>query len=217
MLLFDYLFTFDLKSGYHHVEEHCKYLGFPWHGHFYMFTVLPFGLSSACNMFTKLLRPLVRYWRARGRRILVYLDDDLYATAGRQRELEASHLVQATLNRAGFVVHPTKSVWEPIQRLTWLGVVIDLALGQIEVPREKVVALQRKLAQAQACQYSPIPARQLASIVGRIIFMGLEIGSVSRFMTQSCMQPSSPGWHGVRDVRSPRMLRQSSASGQPVD
>ena len=191
MLLFekgDYLFTFDLKSGYHHVdiaEEHCKYLGFAWHGRFYMFTVLPFGLSSACYMFTKLLRPLVRYWRARGLRILVYLDDGLCATAGRQRALEESHLVQATLNRAGFVVHPTKSVWEPIQRLTWLGFVIDLALGQIEVPREKVVALQRKLAQAQACQYSPIPARQLASIVGRIISMGLAIGPVSRFMTRS--------------------------------
>ena len=150
-----------------------------------MFTVLPFGLSSACYMFTKLLRPLVRYWRARGLRILVYLDDGLCATAGRQRALEASHLVQATLNRAGFAVYPTKSVWEPIQRLTWLGFVIDLALGQIEVPREKVMALQHKLAQAQACQYSPIPARQLASIVGRIISMGLAIGPVSRFMTRS--------------------------------
>ena len=73
-------------------------------------------------MFTKLLRPLVRYWRARGRRILVYLDDDLCATAGRQRDLEARHLVQATLNRAGFVVHPTKSVWEPIQsRVSYRG------------------------------------------------------------------------------------------------
>ena len=29
----DYMFTFDLKSGYHHVdihEEHWKYLGFAW-------------------------------------------------------------------------------------------------------------------------------------------------------------------------------------------
>ena len=124
LLLFekvDYLFTFDLKSGYHHVdiaEEHYKYLGFVWHGRFNIFTVLPFGLSSACYMFTKLLRPIVRYRWARGLRILVYLDDGLCATAGRQRALEASHLVQATLNRAGFVVHPTKSVWEPIQRLT---------------------------------------------------------------------------------------------------
>ena len=135
MLLFergDYLFSFDLKLGYHHVDiapSHCKYLGFAWEGHFYVFTVLPFGLSSACYMFTKLLRPLVRYWRAKGLRILVYLDDGLCAVAGRQKALEASELVRTTLARAGFVVHLIKSLWEPIRRLPWLGFVVDLELG----------------------------------------------------------------------------------------
>ena len=79
MLLFekgDYMFSFDLKSGYHHVDiakEHWKYLGFSWESRFYVFTVLPFGLSSACYIFTKLVRPLVRYWRERGLRVIVYL------------------------------------------------------------------------------------------------------------------------------------------------
>ena len=189
MLLFekgDYLFSFDLKSGYHHVDialPHCKYLGFAWEGRFYVFTVLPFGLSSACYMFTKLLRPLVRYWRAKGLRILVYLDDGLCAVAGRHKALEASQLVRTTLAKAGFVVHPTKSVWEPSQRLPWLGFVIDLELGQIEVPREKLAALQHMLDQAR--RVAQIPARRLASIVGKIISMGLAIGPVSRFMTRS--------------------------------
>ena len=71
MLLFqkdDYLFSFDLKSGYHHVDihsQHQKYSGFAWdmgHGlQHYMFKVLPFGLATACYIFTKLLRPLVKY------------------------------------------------------------------------------------------------------------------------------------------------------------
>ena len=58
----DYFFTFDLKSGYHHVEIHedCwPYLGFSWgvgpQTKWYTFTVLPFGLASACYVFTKLL------------------------------------------------------------------------------------------------------------------------------------------------------------------
>ena len=77
MMLFkrgDYLFSFDLKSGYHHVDiakHHWKYLGFNWEGINYVFTILPFGLSTACYMLTKVIRPLVRYWRARGLRILV--------------------------------------------------------------------------------------------------------------------------------------------------
>ena len=189
MLLFeqgDYLFSFDLKSGYHHVDiadHHCKYLGFAWDGHFYVLTVLPFGLATACYMFTKLLRPLVRYWRAGGLRILVYLDDGLCAVAGKVEAIEASQFVCSTLAKAGFLDHPVKSIWDPVQRLPWLGFVIDLALGQVEVPQEKLVALQHRL--DQACQLALISAKQLASIVGKIISMGLAIGPVSRFMTRS--------------------------------
>ena len=42
---------------------------------FFMFTVLPFGLSSAPYIFTKLLRPLVKHWRSQGIHTVVYLDD----------------------------------------------------------------------------------------------------------------------------------------------
>ena len=63
----DYFFTLDLKSGYHHVPinlEHQKYLGFSWEiegkTKYFKFLVLPFGLSSACFLFTKLLRQLVK-------------------------------------------------------------------------------------------------------------------------------------------------------------
>ena len=103
MMLFkrgDYLFSFDLKSGYHHVDvanHHWKYLGFNWEGIDYVFTVLPFGLSTACYIFTKIVRPLVHYWRARGLCILVYLDDGLCAVSGEQSAKEASKLVQHTL------------------------------------------------------------------------------------------------------------------------
>ena len=72
MLLFqqgDSMFSFDLKSGCHHIDifgPNRRFLGFCWEKEgskqFYMFTVLPFGLATACYAFTKLLRPLVKYW-----------------------------------------------------------------------------------------------------------------------------------------------------------
>ena len=56
--------TFDLKSGYHHVDIHedsRPYLGFSWGNgparKWYMFRVLPVGLFTACYVFTKLLQP----------------------------------------------------------------------------------------------------------------------------------------------------------------
>ena len=67
----DFVFSFDLKSGYHHVDifpDHRKFLAFSWHFgtnrvRYFQFTVLPFGLSSAPFIFTKLIKPLEAFWR----------------------------------------------------------------------------------------------------------------------------------------------------------
>ena len=89
MLLFekgDYLFTFELKSEYHLVDIHKKhwtYLGLEWKMgtrlQYYEFKVLPFGLATACYMFPKLLRLLVRFWRQQGVRLILYIDDGIVA------------------------------------------------------------------------------------------------------------------------------------------
>ena len=78
-----------------------------------MFTVLPFGLCTVYYLFPKVVRPLVCYWRAQGIRIIMYLDDGLGAAAGNAAAMAKSHIVCATLERAGFIHHPSKSVWKP--------------------------------------------------------------------------------------------------------
>ena len=73
------LYKFDMRHGYHHIDifaEHQTYLGFSW---FYegelrfVFTLLPFGLSVAPYCFTKIVRPLVKFWRSNGIKIVVFL------------------------------------------------------------------------------------------------------------------------------------------------
>ena len=45
-------------------------MGFKWDDNdevcYFVFTVLLFGLSTACYCFTKLMKPLGRFWRGRG-------------------------------------------------------------------------------------------------------------------------------------------------------
>ena len=122
------------------------------------------------------------------------VDDGLCATKGQQAAEQASQLVQVTLERAGFVAHSTKSIWQPTQRLEWLGFVVDVALGQIEIPQEKIAALQTLL--RRAYQSRQVSAKRLASIVGRINSMGLAFGPVSRFMTRSLYAVLEPDMHG---------------------
>ena len=76
-----FMYKFDLKSGYHHIDicqSHQQFLGFKWHldgcvDRYFCFTVLPFGLSSAPYLFTKFFRPLVRHWRSLGIHLVLYL------------------------------------------------------------------------------------------------------------------------------------------------
>ena len=94
------MFSFDLKSGYHHIDVakcHRKYLGFEWGGSFYAFVVLPFGLSSAPYVFTKMMRPLVRLWRSKGLKAIVYLDDGIVAVPDETGAIAASGWVRDTL------------------------------------------------------------------------------------------------------------------------
>ena len=186
----DYVFTFDLKSGYHHVDihqEHWKYLGFAWgvgsELSYYVFGVLPFGLATACYLFTKLLRPLVKHWRQQGLRVVIYLDDGIVAVEGEQAALIACRAVQDDLVKAGLVVHVIKSRLEPTQQCTWLGLDIDLARGCISVPEAKLNNLLSQV--AQAVDSRSLQARVLASLIGKIISMSIAIGPVARLMTKN--------------------------------
>lgn len=53
------------------------YLGFKWKGEYYVYNVLPFGLDTSGYTFSKVVREIVKYWRAKGLKIIMYLDDGL--------------------------------------------------------------------------------------------------------------------------------------------
>ena len=67
-----HMFKFDLKSSYHHIGIYAPqtYLGFSWvingETKYFVFTVLPFGLSTSPYIFTKVVRPPIKYWRFKG-------------------------------------------------------------------------------------------------------------------------------------------------------
>ena len=63
-------------------REHRKFLAFSWVFdagivRYFQFAVLPFGLSSAPYLFTKLFRLLIKMWRCHRIPIVVFLDDGL--------------------------------------------------------------------------------------------------------------------------------------------
>ena len=186
----DFLFKFDLKSGYHHLdifEPHQKYLGFAWefdnNTSYFRFTVMPFGLSTACYAFTKFMRPLVKYWRSRGLRTVLYLDDGIVAVKGKENADRESSLVRQDLTKAGLIANDAKSQWTPVKKLTWLGFEIEIERGILSVPEQKLSNLTSQLRKANEVQV--VPATVLASIIGKVLSMALALGPVMRLMTRN--------------------------------
>ena len=129
------------------------------------------------------MRTLVRYWRGRGLKAIVYLDDGIIAVKGESEAQNESSRVQNDLQCAGFVINREKSVWDPRRDIEWLGFKIDLAKGEFSVPDHKLVKLKSQLQEALGLQL--MPARKLASLIGKIMSMSLALGPVTRLMTRS--------------------------------
>jgi hypothetical protein len=180
-----FMTKFDLKSGYHHLDifsQHRKYLRFCWTfkdgvQRFFHFNVLPFGLSSAPYIFTKLLRPLVKLWKGRGFHGLGL--EETYEKAE-----YAAHHTPGDLLAAGFIITEERSVWQPIQIIEWLGLKWDATAGTISISDKHITKTTRLL--DTAIKFPNMSARELSTIVGSIISMGPVLGRLARIMTRHC-------------------------------
>ena len=93
---------------------------------FFLFTVLPFGLSSAPYIFIKLLgRPIVKHWRSQGIHTVVYLEEGFDVESTKLSSEIYSRIIRSDLALAGFLANEDKSVWDPVRLITWLGIVWD--------------------------------------------------------------------------------------------
>ena len=188
-----YLFKFDLKTGYHQVEifpDHRRFLVFPWDfgngalKHFH-FAVLPFGLSSAPYLFTKLLRPVITSWRCKGIPMVTFLDDGLGGGASKMKAKINSLTVHADLLKFGFVINEEKSIWEPVQIITWLGTVLDTNQGFISVTEQRISKLKVNIDSVLKGDSMIVNVRSLGTVVGQIISLTPCVGGVTRIMTRS--------------------------------
>ena len=148
----DCFFTFDLLNGYPHIDiggEYRIYLGFSYQLEgrvtYFVLASLPFGLSTAPYVFTKLMRPLVNYWRGKAKKMLMYMDDGIGAAASKNTTRELATEVKNDLHQSGLLVNSEKSDFQPRQVGEFLGYTLDLESGKFRVPRHKIDDLQSLL------------------------------------------------------------------------
>lgn len=129
------------------------------------------------------MQPLTHHWRGRGIRAIVYIDDGIVAVKSKQNAIMISHQVREDLRNAGFVVNMSKSNWFPTKETTWLGFDINLEHNQLLVPLHEIEALQLQI--CRAITQPILPAKELASLIGKVMSMSIAFGPIARFMTRS--------------------------------
>ena len=182
----DYQATFDLKCAFHHVLIHPdfrKYLGFcipdeDGTDRFYVFRVLPFGLSTAVQLLARMTKPICIFLANEGIRLSIYINDGWILAL--LRELAAQHLERTfeVLAQAGFIVSKSKSdtVSDVHQTKRHLGFLIDSVSMTVSAPDPKLMEIS---VLARQLLTSPFyTARQLAKLTGKLVALLPALGPI---------------------------------------
>ena len=147
----DLLFTFDLQDAYDHIPiaMHLRpYLGFAWSINgmqkFFQFKVLPFGISTAPYVFTKITKPLAKHWRSQGIRMFWYLDDGTGGDQPYEKAARHSRIIRDDILRSGFRLNEAKSDFSPRRQAKVLGVVIDAKQNLMTAVRSALLLVKQK-------------------------------------------------------------------------
>ena len=97
--------SLDLKDAYLHIPihpSHHKFLAFRYRGVDYCFRALPFGLSTAPRVFTRVTRAVLAFLRRKGILVFAYLDDWLLVAHSAQEAREITSFTMSTLQELGW-------------------------------------------------------------------------------------------------------------------
>ena len=139
--------------------DHQIYLRFMVGQEHYQFRCLPFGLSCAPWVFTKVMKPITILLCSREVCMILYIDDILLM--GESSNLVESHLQALTflLTNLGFIIIFPKTITRPTQRIEYLGLLVDSTSLQLSLPGEKLYHIRMEMNQIK--QKSHVTACQL--------------------------------------------------------
>ena len=115
----------------------------------------------------------------------IFLDDGLGGGASKMKTKINSLTVHADLLKFGFVINEEKSIWEPVQIITWLGTVLDTNQGFISVTEQRISKLKVNIDSVLKGDSMIVNMRSLATFEGQIISLTPCVGGVARIMTTS--------------------------------
>jgi hypothetical protein len=166
----NFAISVDLQDAYFHVPvrpSFRKYLRITHGNRVYQFRALPFGLSTAPWVFTRVMNTVKEIVHLQGIQLYLYLDDWLAQMATHIRgQQEAIYLV-ALCQEMGLLVNRTKSELVPSQSFDFIGAHFNL---QLSLVFPKLENQQKTLREIEKFLASLCPtARMWQSLLGLLV------------------------------------------------
>lgn len=123
---------------------------------------LPFGLSCALSVFTKITKAATTVLREMGIRIIVYIDDMLIMA-----ELEA-HIAGMVylLENLGFLINYLKSILQPRRTMEFFSFQVDSSSMELKIPGPKMKKHQERCRKILASE--EVTALDVSRILGKM-------------------------------------------------
>ena len=143
-----------------------------------MCAALPFGLSSAPRIFTKVMRQFVAHLRQHMVRVLPYLDDFLFITQSQTKAAALSEVIDQLLQSLGLQRNTSKGYWTPTQSLTHLGMQITTNPPSITVTaatRGRISRFSQDILHLATRRQRMVPRTMLQRFTGLVISQWLAV------------------------------------------
>ena len=145
-----------------------RYFCFWVEGTMWMFKRMPFGLTTAPWVFTRLMRVIKKFLRKRGILINSFIDDFILWASTRSQALFHLEWTKKVLVWLGFKLNLKKTSESPVQCLIYLGVQLDLESLTLSLPQEKILKL-RSLCNATSAKQK-VSRADLEGLIGLVTF-----------------------------------------------
>ena len=129
-----WVFSLDLKDAYFQIPIHRssrKFLRMEFLGTIYQFKALPFGISTAPWVFTKVVSVVKTLFHLNHMPLFQYLDDWLGDAPTREAASLRSDLLVQVCTKLGFLINLEKSDLVPSQQFDFIGLHYDLLIGRV--------------------------------------------------------------------------------------
>ena len=117
------------------------------------YTVFPNRLACCPRMLTKLLKPVFASLRKKCHESVVFIDDILLFGQNYDQCKENVIATVTALESLGFVIHPAKSVLQPVQKICFLGFVLDSKNMTVTLPEDTITKVQSSTGMSKSPGY----------------------------------------------------------------